>query len=170
MPKTTGQKIFFTAITAWLMVYVMTVYNTVLAVGNFTNQTFMYALKEMWIEYAIIFLLAFFVSGKVARYYAFKIVKPTDRPIFIILAIQVFTVVFQVAFASIIGVGHSGGFTYNFIPNYCEVYCKNFIFALPMQLLIVGPISRAVFRTVFSNDRDGRRCFNKSEFVGGALQ
>lgn len=31
MPKTTGQSLFFTAITAWIMVYIMTVYNTVLA-------------------------------------------------------------------------------------------------------------------------------------------
>lgn len=31
MPRTRGESIFFTAITAWMMVYVMTIYNTVLA-------------------------------------------------------------------------------------------------------------------------------------------
>jgi len=44
MPKTRGESIFFTAITAWMMVYVMTLYNTVLARGNFTNATFLIAL------------------------------------------------------------------------------------------------------------------------------
>ncbi|MDD6858204.1 MAG: hypothetical protein PUD71_07495 [Lachnospiraceae bacterium] len=34
MPKTRGESIFFTAITAWMMVYVMTLYNTVLAMGS----------------------------------------------------------------------------------------------------------------------------------------
>ena len=29
MPRTRGESIFFTAITAWMMVYVMTVYNTI---------------------------------------------------------------------------------------------------------------------------------------------
>ena len=60
MPKTRGESIFFTAITAWMMVYVMTLYNTVLATGNFTNATFFIALKGMWIEYIIIALLAYF--------------------------------------------------------------------------------------------------------------
>ena len=34
MPRTTGESIFYTAITAWMMVYVMTLYNTVLAMGR----------------------------------------------------------------------------------------------------------------------------------------
>ena len=47
MPKTRGESIFFTSITAWMMVYVMTLYNTVLATGTFTNLTFFIALKNM---------------------------------------------------------------------------------------------------------------------------
>ena len=31
MPKTKFQSVIFTAITAWMMVYIMTLYNTVLA-------------------------------------------------------------------------------------------------------------------------------------------
>ena len=61
MPKTKGESIFFTAITAWMMVYVMTLYNTVIAMGSFTNAAFLIALKGMWIEYIIIALLAYFV-------------------------------------------------------------------------------------------------------------
>ena len=104
MPRTRGESIFFTAITAWMMVYVMTVYNTVLATGSFTNTTFLIALKGMWIEYIIIGLLAYFVSGHLSKMCAFRVVQPGDRPIFIIFAIQTFTVIWQVAFASVIGV------------------------------------------------------------------
>ena len=102
MPKTRGESIFFTAITAWMMVYVMTLYNTVLATGNFTNYTFLTALKGMWIEYIIITLLAYFVSGHLAKMCAFRVVQPGDRPIFIIFAIQTFTVIWQVAFAYLV--------------------------------------------------------------------
>ena len=111
MPRTRGESIFFTAITAWMMVYVMTVYNTVLATGSFTNTTFLIALKGMWIEYIIIGLLAYFVSGHLSKMCAFRVVQPGDRPIFIIFAIQTFTVIWQVAFASVIGVYHGHGFT-----------------------------------------------------------
>ncbi len=152
MPKTRLESIFFTAITAWMMVYVMTLYNTVLATGSFTNSTFLIALKGMWIEYIIIFLLAYFVSGHIAKYFAFRVVQPGDRPIFIIFAIQTFTVVSQVAFASIIGVFHGYGFTGNFIPDYLTTYCKNFIMALPLQLFLVGPLARFIFRHIFLRD------------------
>lgn len=148
MPKTKLESIFFTAITAWMMVYIMTLYNTVLAMGKFNNATFLIALKDMWIEYIIIALLAYFVSGQLAKKCAFRVMQHGDRPIFIIITIQTFTVIWQVAFASILGVYHGYGFTVNFIPDYIVTYCRNFIMALPVQLIIVGPIARLIFRTV----------------------
>ena len=137
-----------------MMVYVMTLYNIVLASGIFVNETFLIALKGMWVEYIIIALLAYFVSGKLAKMCAFRVVQPQDRPIFIILTIQTFTVIWQVAFASILGVYHGYGFTHNIIPDYLTTYCKNFILALPLQLIIVGPLARKIFRTIFVNSKN----------------
>ncbi|MDO4339046.1 MAG: DUF2798 domain-containing protein [Eubacteriales bacterium] len=154
MPKTKFQSVIFTAVTAWIMVYIMTLYNTVLATGSFTNATFLIALKGMWIEYIIIFLCAFFISSHVAKYFAFRVVKPGDRQIAIILAIQIFTVVSQVALASILGVYHGYGFTSQFIPNYLVTYCQNFIMAMPVQLFIAGPIARALFRLLFAGKNE----------------
>lgn len=153
MPKTKFQSIIFTAITAWLMVYIMTLYNTVIVTHNFTNSTFLVALKGMWIEFIIIFLCAYFISGHVAKKLAFRIVKSEDRPIVIIFTIQIFTVVSQVALASILGVYHGYGFTAQFIPDYLVTYCKNFIMALPVQLFIVGPTARFIFRNIFARDK-----------------
>lgn len=149
MPDTRTESIVFTAVTAWIMVYIMTLYNTVLAGGTFVNETFLIALKGMWIEFIIIFLCAYFISSHVAKYFAFRVVKPGDRPIAIIFAIQIFTVVSQVALASILGVYHGYGFTAQFIPNYLTTYCQNFIMALPVQLFIAGPAARAIFRALF---------------------
>ena len=149
MPKTKLESVVFTAITAWLMVYGMTLYNLVLVAGSFTNASFLLALKEMWLEYVIIALCAYFISSPAAKKLAFRVVRPGDRPIAIILTIQVFTVVCQVALASILGVWHGWGFTAQFVPNYLLCYCRNFLMALPLQLLAAGPIARAVFRRLF---------------------
>lgn len=155
MPKTKFESVIFTAVTAWIMVYIMTLYNTVSATGTFVNATFWIALKGMWLEFVIIFLCAYFLSGPVARHFAFRVVKPGDRPIAIILAIQTFTVVSQVALASILGVWHGYGFTSQFIPNYLATYCRNFIMALPVQLFLAGPIARALFRLLFRRGNGG---------------
>lgn len=92
MPETKFQSAVFTAITAWIMVYIMTLYNTVFATGTFVNRTFLAALQGMWVEFIIIALCALFISSPVAKRLAFRIVKPGDRPIVIILTIQIFTV------------------------------------------------------------------------------
>lgn len=36
-----------------------------------------------------------------------------------------------------------------FLPDYLITYCKNFIMAFPLQLIIVGPLARLIFRTLF---------------------
>lgn len=148
MPKTRLETILFTALTAWIMVYVMTLYNLVLAAGSFVNATFLDALKGMWLEFVLIFLSAYFISGPIAKHLAFRAVKPGDRQIAIIFAIQTFTVVCQVALASVLGVWHSG-FTSQFVPNYLTAYCRNFAMALPVQLFLAGPAARAIFRLTF---------------------
>lgn len=152
MPKTTRESIFFTAITAWMMVYGMTLYNLVLSSGCFSNASFGLALREMWFEYFLIALCAYFISGPIAKKLAFRIVQPGDRPIAVILSIQVFTVVCQVALASVLGVWHGYGFTVQFIPDYILTCCRNFMLALPLQLLVVGPLARGIFRAVFRRD------------------
>ena len=144
MPETKLESVAFTAVTAWIMVYIMTLYNTVLAAQSFTNITFLSALKGMWVEYVLIFLCAFFFSGKLAKKLAFRVVRQGDRPVFIIFAIQV-------AFASIIGVYHGYGFTGNVIPDYLVTYCRNFVMALHVQLFIAGPAARQLFRKLFRN-------------------
>lgn len=149
MPKTKLESIVFTAITAWTMVYIMTLYNKVIEYGAFTNETFLIALKSMWGEFLISFLCAFFISSHVAKYFAFRIVKFGDRPILIIFAIQIFTVVSQVALMSILGVFERFGISNQFVPNYIYNYCLNFIMALPAQLFISGPIARAIFHLIF---------------------
>ncbi|WP_122644619.1 DUF2798 domain-containing protein [Luxibacter massiliensis] len=171
MPRTKIESLVFTAITAWIMVYIMTLYNKILVTKHFLNSIskghplihvlrtgvgmLMDTMKEMWIEYIIIFLCAFFISSHIAKYFAFKIVKPDDRLIYIILIIQVFTVIVQVAFASILGIYHGSGFNEQFIPNYIVTYCKNFMMALPVQLFIAGPIARRIFGVIFAKSNQG---------------
>lgn len=149
MPKTKLESIAFTAVTAWIMVYIMTVYNTALQHGRLENSMLLTALKGMWLEFALIFLCAYCISGPAAKRLAFRVVRPGDRPIAVILAIQVFTVVLQVLLASLLGAYYAGGLTPQFVSAYLTACACNFIMAMPAQLLVAGPAARALFRLVF---------------------
>lgn len=75
------------------MVFSMTCYTISLNMGSLTPQVFSMAIREMWVEYVVVFCLIFFLITKTAQKLAFRIVTPgVDKPIFIILAIQSFTV------------------------------------------------------------------------------
>lgn len=64
----------------------------------------------------IIFLCVNFISAHVAKYFAFRVGKPDDRPIAIAFAIQAFMVVFQVALASISVSGTAMALPANLFP------------------------------------------------------
>ena len=64
MPKTKLQGLVFTLMMVLFMVYLMTVYTISDKSGGLSMPIFWIALKEMWIEYVIVFLLIFFVITK----------------------------------------------------------------------------------------------------------
>ena len=125
-----------------MMVYVMTVYNTVLATGSFTNTTFLIALKGMWIEYIIIGLLAYFVSGHLSKMCAFRVVQPGDRPIFHHLCDPDFH-------GNLAGCIRQCDRCLSRTWIYRQLYTglsydllQNFIMAFPLQLIFVGPLCK----------------------------
>ncbi len=112
----------------------------------------------LW-RFANAYLCAFFIASKTSKYFAFRVAKPTDRPIFIILCIQTFTVCTMVPLMSLLGTIESSGITSNLIFIWLQTICLNFIIAYPLQILVVGPFCRFVFRHLFvsaSQENEGK--------------
>lgn len=68
------------------------------------------------------------------------------------LTIWVFAVRFQVLFASVLGAWHGPDFTRQFLPDDLPAFCRNLVMALPVQLFLVGPRARWIFRSLFQRD------------------
>lgn len=154
MPKTKFQNFIFTLITAVLMAYFMIVYSIAINSPNgLENLVFLEALKEFPFEVIIVFLLAYFVASPIAKKLAFRIVDPEkDNKMFVILSIQTFTVCVMVALMSIYALFAQNLLNSNVICNYIVLVCKNFIMAYPLQIFIVGPITRNIFKCIFKNN------------------
>lgn len=151
MPKTRLQNFIFTLMTAILMAYCMIVYSVAInSSEGLINQTFLIALKEFPLEGIIVFLLAFFIASPFAKKLAFRIVNPKeDNKMFIILSIQTFTVLIMVGLMSIYALFVQHLINKNIVCNYIVLYCKNFIMAYPLQIFLVGPFVRNIFRIIF---------------------
>ena len=150
MPKTKFQSIVFTTMMVFCMVFCMTVYTIAMKFGGLSYTVFGLAIREMWVEYVIVFLLIFFVITKLAQKLAFRIITPgVDKPIFLILAIQCFTVCLIVPSITLFATFFHNGFTADWFPQWIQLAFLCFPVALCLQVFFVGPLVRLVFRTVF---------------------
>ena len=150
MGQTKFQKFIFTLMMCFFMVLCMTTYNIILNEG-FHSNLLNNLLKDFWLGFIVALLLDIFIVGKLAKPLAFKIVKPTKetKQIKIILAISSCMVVGMVLFMSIFGAIVSSGFTIDALKLYPLCVLRNFIMALPLNLLIVSPIVRFIFNKMF---------------------
>ncbi len=150
MGQTKLQKFIFTLMMCFFMVLGMTTYNIILNEG-FHSNLLNNLLKDFWLGFIVALLLDIFIVGKLAKPLAFKIVKPTKetKQIKIILAISSCMVVGIVLFMSIFGAIVSSGFTIDALKLYPLCVLRNFIMALPLNLLIVSPIVRFIFNKMF---------------------
>lgn len=148
MGKNKKESLIFTTIMCALMVLGMTVYN-VLLIEGFTAGAF----KTMAIGYvpafAVALLLDLFVVGVIAKGIAGRIVKPGSPMIRKVLTISFFMVLGMVLSMSFYGAVTHVGFGPELGAAYVRNLWLNFICALPLQLVIVGPLTRAVFLKLF---------------------
>lgn len=146
MPKTKLQSVIFTAIMVFFMVFCMTVYTVALGAGGLTYMTFAIAIKEMWIEYVIVYILALFVVSPLALKLAFRSINPKeDKPIFVTLSIQCMTVCLMVPTITLIVTFIHNGFNANWFTSWITTAVKCFPMALCLQLFFVGPLVRHIF-------------------------
>ncbi|GAW98722.1 DUF2798 domain-containing protein [Secundilactobacillus mixtipabuli] len=143
MPRNFKEEIVFTAIMAGLMVLVMVGYNVVLAEG-FTNNFLLHTLTEYPGGLAVAVILDLLVVGNIAKSVAFKYII-TDymkkNVLLIGLTISVLMVIGMVTCMSLFGIFMAGSVSWG---AYGHAWLFNIIVALPLQLLIVGPIARFI--------------------------
>jgi len=152
MPKTKFQGVVFTLIMVFCMVFCMTTYTIALKMGGLTYQVFAISIKEMWLEYVIVFCLAFFVVTKLAQKLTFRILDPAKtQPVFIMLGIQSFTVCLMVPTITLIATFIHNGFTADWYTQWIQSAVLCFPMAYFLQIFFVGPFVRLIFRTIFKS-------------------
>lgn len=151
MPKTKLQEVIFTVFMVIVMVYAMVCYNIAFAMGGMQNKVFVVALSEMPIMCAIGFVLDMLIAGPLAKKCAFKVVNPQkDRPIFIILAISVFSILFMCPMMSFAAtILFNGGFNSEIVATWAGLTVKNFPMAFFWQIFVAGPLVRFIFGKIF---------------------
>jgi len=147
MPKNRLEETIFTIMMVLVMVYAMICYNIALATGGFENFIFLAALGELPIMAAVAFVVDTFIVGQIAKKNAFRLFNPKENnPIFLVLGISVFSVLFMCPIMSFVAtVLFKGGFTANTISTWIQTTAMNFPMAFFWQLMVAGPVVRWLF-------------------------
>ncbi|WP_339220185.1 DUF2798 domain-containing protein [Paenibacillus sp. FSL H8-0332] len=148
MGRNKKEALIFTSMMCFCMVVFMSFYNVIIANG-FNSRLFMDVAVGLLPALAVALFCDIVVVGRVAKGLAFKIVKPSAPQIRKVLTISCFMVCGMVILMSLYGTLAHFGFGDNFFRHYFSILGLNFICALPLQLLVAGPLTRFLFSRMF---------------------
>lgn len=157
MPKTKLEQVIFTLMMVVLMVFTMSVYNIALQTGGLQYSTFAEALQTMLPLVVIAFVAEFSVVKKRAVQLTFRLFTPQDKPIFHTVAMAVFMVCHMAPLMALASVLMHHGLTPDWLILWLPQVVKNFPMALGLQLLLVGPLVRFMFRVLFRRESAPQR-------------
>lgn len=153
MPQNKRESLIYTIIMCFTMVLWMSFYNVAIQMGGVHAAVF----SEGWLGFPLAYVCAmcldWFVVSKLAKGFAFRfLVKPESSDMKKIVAISSCMVVGMVFFMSLYGAAEGcvrSGAWNHLLLSWLINLPRNFIMALPFQLLVAGPLVRRVFRHVF---------------------
>ncbi|MEK3717368.1 DUF2798 domain-containing protein [Paenibacillus sp. FSL R7-0333] len=142
------EALIFTSMMCFCMVVFMSFYNVIIANG-LNSRLFTDVAVGLLPALAVALFCDIVVVGRIAKGLAFKIVKPSAPQIRKVLTISCFMVCGMVILMSLYGTLAHFGFGDNFFRHYFSILGLNFICALPLQLLVAGPLTRFLFSRMF---------------------
>ena len=148
-----GESLFYTVLMCFCIVLWMSMYNVTLHMGGFSLEV----LKEGWLGFPIAYVFAmccdwFLVSGLAKKFAFTYLVKPEDSVLKKVICVSCSMVVPMVLIMSMYGAVEgcvrSGAWS-QLLMIWLTNIPKNFIMALPFQLIVAGPLVRFIFRSAF---------------------
>ena len=149
MPTNKKEGIIFTTIMCSMMVLGMSLYNLQLH----DNLALMPLLAGLVPGFVVAFVLDVFIVGVIAKKIAFRLPIKKGNKLQLILTISSLMVLGMVTFMSLFGVLMEGGIPDNLWAAYSEAWRMNVIVALPLQLLVVGPVPRTILGKIQANSQ-----------------
>lgn len=148
MPTTRKESLYFGLIMCFGMVLFMTLYNFYLN-DTFGHITLLGGITDFTIGFIVAIILDLYLVGPIAKKIAFRLTANTTKVIFKVLTISTCMVIGMAFFMSIYGLVtsyfHNNFYSNSIIKEFFSVFSKNFIVALPLQIIVMGPIVRFIF-------------------------
>ncbi|WP_455538711.1 DUF2798 domain-containing protein [Terrisporobacter sp.] len=148
MFKNQKEHLIFVLMICTTMVFIMSCYNVAMMEG-FSLNVFKHAVLGFIPAFLFALVGDLFIVGNIVKVLAGKILKEGDSMVKVGMTMSFLTGCGMVLWMSCFGTAMNFGFGPDFFSTYITVVAKNFIFAVPLNLLIVSPIIRGIFFKMF---------------------
>ncbi len=149
MPKTKGEKLFFSIVMSMVMVYGMELYNLALEAGGLQNRLFGEVFADLPLMCLFVLVLEAFVAGPFERKMTHRLLPPDERPILITLCMAALTVSLMCPMMSAVATLMFKHPSVQFPAIWLQTVALNFPMAFFWQMFFAGPSVRVLFRLCF---------------------
>ncbi|WP_099466794.1 DUF2798 domain-containing protein [Konateibacter massiliensis] len=153
MPQNKRESVIYTVMMCFFMVLCMSIYNVSLNMNGLSAES----IREGWLGLPLAYVFAiccdWFIVSKYAKGFAFGyLLKPDSSPkrkVITVSCCMVLPMVFIMSLYGAFDLCRKTGLWSDLFFIWMTNIPKNLIMALPLQLLIAGPVVRIAFRRVF---------------------
>lgn len=146
MPKSKKEGSLLSLIMSLIMIYVMAALNDNVRPGEFAASSWLLALQRLPLGFAIGILCDLLICTPLSRRFVMKVMRAEDREIVKVLVLRFCMVVLMTIAMTVFSVFASGKPGLEGISDFFTYLPYNFTIALPIQMLIVAPVSLRIAR------------------------
>ncbi|WP_054955137.1 hypothetical protein [Paenibacillus dakarensis] len=156
MPTTKKEELYFGLMMCTGMVIFMTTYNLITndLIGK---MTWIILMMQYVIGFIIAFILESFIVGPLAKKAVMSLPFDKSKKVMFIVSLAFCMVTGMVLCMSVYGLLSSyrsnGLAGESLLKSYFTIVMKNYVFALPLQLIVIGPLMRTLFSKFVKGSR-----------------
>lgn len=146
MPHSKKEGIFLSLIMSLIMIYVMAVLNNDVKLEAFCADSWLLALKRLPLGHLVGILCDLCICTPLSRKIVAALSRPGDREIYQVFLLRFCMVVLMTVFMTVFGIAASGEWGMEGICSFFRYLPYNFTIALPIQMIVVAPLSLRLAR------------------------
>ena len=148
MPKSKREGILLSITMSLIMIYVMAAINNNVKIGAFAVSSWKLALERLPLGFLFGILCDLCICTPLSRKIISMIQKPDDREVYLVFVLRFCMVIFMTLFMTVFSVIVSGQLNLEGVTEFLVYLPYNFTIALPIQMIIVAPLSLRFARKI----------------------
>lgn len=148
MPRSKKEGHWLSIIMSLIMIYVMAALNNDVKIGAFVASSWVLALQRLPLGFLVGIICDLCICTPLSRKIVASIARENDREIYLVFILRFCMVVLMTVFMTVFGIIASGEFGIAGVRSFFTYLPYNFTIALPIQMIIVAPLSLRLARKI----------------------